>query len=551
MLNILQITSFNKDKFNELYSIYKVFNIVDYAKPEEIETNIIYSVAYEQANSFYCLAVSNATQNDITNLFKSYKYKYERVNVDEVPQNILLNLLINKTANKELKYNNFSSELYVSYNKENKNIIPTLSFSVNESSVLSCKVVTFSRYNEKTKHFFTTKQKKNIDEGKTSSYKTHGLYLVNGYDKNNIFYKANINRNFKKNTVTYLDLTSEKHKVEYIDKIISKLNRENKNIIHISFNECEYKRVFEAKKAQSFDEIINPSELKHINIINTTIHNVDDSIIKTITKDYSISNAIKHDCYNLAIIKPIDEYIDEIDEYKHSNEDIIQNIEYNNFSLPAIKQCLLEMRIKEEALNSKTKLFDFKGEWAFYQLINGIPHQMIIKDNMIDINSFGCIDSTHSLFNELSDNKTLNPKIVIHNGNSLEILDTELRLMPDYKKFKEDRSNLIKIDSEGKKHKIIQRKDIRDEYYGEIIDINNFEYENNTYYTVGNIGYGVRRQFTNSVSTKRYINNGLDISEVVEQLKPNIYQINKYCVYPYPFKLMNECFVMLGGKLDD
>lgn len=176
---------------------------------------------------------------------------------------------------------------------------------------------------------------------------------------------------------------------------------------------------------------------------------------------------------------------------------------------------------------------------------------MIIKDNVIDINSFGCIDSTHSLFNELSDNKTLNPKIVIHNGNSLEILDTELRLMPDYKKFKEDRSNLIKIDSEGKEHKIIQRKDIRDEYYGEIIDINTFEYKNNTYYTVGNIGYGVRRQFANSVSTKRYINNGLDISDVVEQLKPNIYQINKYCVYPYPFKLMNECFVMLGGKLDD
>jgi len=551
MLNVLKISNFDKNEFNKLYSIYKVFNVVDYAKPDNIKTYFVYSVAYEQANSFYCLTSSNIEQNDLTNIFKPYKYRYERIDVDEVPQNILLNLFINKIANKNLEYNNFSSDLNISYSKENKSIIPTMSFTVDENRVLSCKVVTFSRYNEKTKHFFTTKQRRNIDENKASSYVINGLYLVNGYDKNNVFYKANINRNFKKNTVTYLDLTSEKHKVEYICKIINKLNKENKDIINVNFDDCQYQRVYEAKKAQSFDEIIDIKELKHINVINTTAYNVDSDIIKNITKKYSISNNIETSSYNLVIVRPINEYINEDDEYMISNTSVVQNIEYNNFNLSAIKQCLLEMRIKEEALFLKTKLFNFEGEWVFYQLINNVPHQMIIKNNIVNENTFGSIDSTHHFFNKLNDNKSLNPKIIVHNENTLEIYDTEIRLMPDYLKYKENKDSLIKIDSKGIEHKIIQRKDIRDEYYGEIIDINTFEYENNKYYTVGNIGYGVKRQFANSVSTKQYVNNGLDILDIVEQLKPNIYQINKYCVYPYPFKLMNECFVMLGGKLDD
>ena len=61
----------------------------------------------------------------------------------------------------------------------------------------------------------------------------------------------------------------------------------------------------------------------------------------------------------------------------------------------------------------------------------------------------------------------------------------------------------------------------------------------------------MRREFNNSVSTKQIESYGLTISDIKEMLSPNVYQINKYAVYPYPFKLMKERFVQLGGNINE
>lgn len=55
----------------------------------------------------------------------------------------------------------------------------------------------------------------------------------------------------------------------------------------------------------------------------------------------------------------------------------------------------------------------------------------------------------------------------------------------------------------------------------------------------------------NSPSTKKIEGLGLSIEDLEPLMEPNIYQINRIASYPYPFKLMNELFLMNGGKFED
>ena len=61
----------------------------------------------------------------------------------------------------------------------------------------------------------------------------------------------------------------------------------------------------------------------------------------------------------------------------------------------------------------------------------------------------------------------------------------------------------------------------------------------------------MNRSISNSPATKEIIENGLTIEDCMFMMEPNIYQINKYAVYPYPYKLMDELFVLNGGQIDE
>ena len=92
---------------------------------------------------------------------------------------------------------------------------------------------------------------------------------------------------------------------------------------------------------------------------------------------------------------------------------------------------------------------------------------------------------------------------------------------------------------------------MRNKLFGEIIDVNSFNFNAKKYYSVGEIGYGMNTSISNSPATKEIIEEGLSINDICFLMLPNIYQVNKYAVYPYPFKLMNEVFRMNGGVILD
>ena len=555
MINRLRFSNFNINSFNEKYKIFRVTALLDYSSPDDGNEHIIYSVAYETSAVFYCLVPAGINGEALRDIFRDYKFNLEEVSVESVPDYILINLFINKYPNKKLSFNNYTSSLFFVYDEERNDVIPTLRFEVDSNRILSCEVSSFSKWDDITSKHFTYKQQKSFRSGKSTIYHVVGNYMIKGQQQD-IYLQANISRN-RNNTLNYLDLSSDYHKLGKTSQLIKGLNASDYNIFQLAFEDCVYNRVFEAKKENVFSNIINSLPYQEtVNVVNSTNRELNEEDFLETGISYEFSNRIRKDCFNLNVVEEKGFYEDQNlkDQYVSVYDIAIQNIEIDNICRSSLRQCYLEMCMKKEAIECRTRMNCFSGKWSFIQLINNVPYRMNIVDNVImdDFSSLEVDDAYYGVFyDENNSLVSTNPKIVEHDGNYLIIRDTDVRLMPDYEKYANARPLLVSIGKTGKQRKTLQSKKVRDEYYGEIIDINTFSYNGNNYYTVGNIGYGVRREFNNSVSTKQIESYGLTISDIKEMLSPNVYQINKYAVYPYPFKLMKERFIQLGGNINE
>ena len=555
MINKLHFSNFSPEDFRKKYRVFHVTSLLDYSVPDDIEKHIIYSIAYEATNDFYCLVPSDVLLEDLGSVFRDYKFSVEECRAMNVPEYILINLFINKFSNRNLSFNNFNASLYLIYDTERIDVIPTLKFEVDSDCILSCDVNSFSRWDETTSKRFTYKQQKNFNSGKSTIYRVHDIFMIKGKGKD-IYLQANINRK-KNNTLNYLDLSSDYHKLGKTSQVIKGVNLLDQEVFELAFEDCGYTRIMEAKKENLFSNIINSLPYKEtVNVVNNTCNELNEKDFADSGIEFSYSNGIKKDMFNLNVVEQKDYYEtnDKEDQYLQASDITIQNIEFDHICRSSLRQCYLELCVKKEAAECQTRIHDFSGDWSFVQLINNIPYRMSIVDNEIqdDLSSLDIDDRYYSIFYDENNNlRSDNPKIVEHDGNYLIIRDTDVRLMPDYEKYANAKYTLFSVSESGKKKQTLQKKAVRDVYYGEIIDVNEFTYNGNDYYTVGNIGYGVRREFNNSVSTKRIESHGLTVSEVKEMLKPNVYQINRYAVYPYPFKLMKERFIQLGGNIDE
>lgn len=555
MINKLCFSDFNAERFNEKYRIFRITSLLDYSVPDDENDNIIYSVAYETSTVFYCLVPAGSSMDVLRNIFRDYKFDLEQCSVDSVPEYILINLFVNKYPNNMLSFNNYTASLYLIYDEERKNVIPTLKFEVDSNCVLACEVSSFSKWDDITSKRFTYKQQKNFRSGKSTIYHPKGNFIIKGKEKD-IYLQANINHS-RNNTLNYLDLSSDYHKLAKTSQLINGLNTVDYDVMKLAFEDCGYSRVYEAKKKNVFSDIIKGLPYQEtVNVVNSTDKQLDEGVFSEPGISYIFSKHIKKDCFNLNVVE-VKEFYEEQDlkdRYVSIADIPVQNIEFDHICRSSLRQCYLELCMKKETIDRQTRMNSFNGKWSFMQLINGIPYRMNITDNEImdDFSSLDVDDAFYHVFYDEDNNLvSSNPKVIEHEGNYLIIRDTNIRLMPDYEKYANVRPLLVTVDRSGKKRQTLQSKRVRDEYYGEIIDVNTFSYNGNEYYTVGNIGYGVRREFNNSVSTKQMESFGLTISDVKETLIPNVYQINRYAVYPYPFKLMKERFIQLGGNINE
>ena len=505
MLNKILVHQLNKDKLNDSFNAFEVKKTDDSTVIKADEA-LIYSVSYTDANLFYVLTSANTTKKDMYRIFPSNHYFIRDISTAELSDKALITLIMNKQANKSLEFNNLSPDLCCIREKK-RNQFVTLSFSVDDDLILSCKVKTFSMLNDKTISKFTGKTRKSIEQGKLSAYEQNGDYIVRkiNYSQDGYY----INRTFRssgKNTVQYFAIDSSDHKTAEMFRLIRRINNEEAAYLKLSFADLEYTRILEEKRLQKdiYSEILR--KLPEDMIVNV-IDNCDQQekisrLIERARIKYVFSNALNKSCLNLSVVKNKKEYddLEEKDKYFKSAEYIIQNIEYRHLNETVLKQCLLEFVVKREAVDKTVYVVDMPGEWKFYQIINKVVHCLSITDNKIlGVSSFDIPENINERMRKYS---SRNPRIIMHASKMITILDSDIRLMPDWNEYVQQKEEYTDMIS-GKP--VNRARKQRNRLFGEIIDVNSFSYNVRSFYSVGEIGYGMNKSISNSPATKEII----------------------------------------------
>ncbi len=550
MINLLEIKRLNENEFD---SKYQIFNIVKTDDTNIIKTGepIIYSAAYETRSNFYVLVSSACNKANLLKVFPDQHYKVTKKKMDEIDQYILINLIINKQANLGLSKNNLTAELNKVY-KEKKDQKVCLAFSSDKENILSFRVSTFSILNDKTKKKFTYKTQQAIDQNNLSYFVCEDGYLVRTTEKK--IKNPYINRSTvkKKNNLNYFAIDFSDNKVFEMFKLIRQINNEDRSFIELGLLEMPYSRLLEEKRSNKSTYTKLRERFNDDVVINVVDYcNKKDDIKTLLDKEkinHKFSDQVFDDDLNLVIIKSSSEYKDsnEVDKHIINNQFVVQNVVYKNLNETVIRQCWLEMLVKREAIDKVIKAVCLEGRWSFYRFINKTIHHLEVEDNKIV--SFSSFDLNKKAETIMFENKDKDPRIIINENGTILILNTELRLIPDWDKIAESQDDYIYIVDGKKKNKI---RTSRNKYFGEAIDVNSFIFKENKYYSVGEIGYGMNKTIDNSPATKLVIEDGITIESIVNMLEPNIFQINQYAVYPYPFKIMDELFVMNGGIIND
>lgn len=551
MINKLIIKRLDMKKFCNQYKIFRVHKNDDTMVINDSRV-CIYSLAYKDSATFYALTKTDCNRTDLFKIFSSNHYDVVEVSVGDLSDDLLLQLFINKQANPKLTFNNLNAELYC-INEKKKNQIITFAFSISNDMILSCNIKTFSMLTEKTLPKFSRKSQKSIEQGKTTTFEERDGYLVRKILHGQYGYY--INRTYKtssKNTRDFFAIDASDHKTAEMFRLIRKVNNADPDCIELGFMDIEYTRMIEEKRLVKdiFKKILQKfPENTIINVIdNCNQEKKIKSLFKKAGIGYRSSSHVLADELNLSIIKSKKEYenLDEEDRYKRDKNFIIQNIESKHLTETVLKQCLLEFIIKREAVNGQIYTVDLRGKWDFYQIINKMVHCLSVLDNkIIGVSS---LNIPEEITDRLTSIANKDPKMIVHDSNAILIIDTDIRLMPDWNAFVESRADYVIDDGD----KIVNKaRTYRNKLYGEIIDVNSFRLDNKKFYSVGEIGYGMNTTISNSPATKEVIEEGLTIEDICFLMLPNIYQVNKYAVYPYPYKLMNEIFRMNGGVIVD
>jgi hypothetical protein len=542
MINCIEIRRLDPEEFRKQYKLFGVLKTDDSNVVGDLPVTI-YSVSYKKATDFLVLTPAYTTKKDLYDVFPEQHHVISEVELNDLADHDLLTLIFNKQANANLRFNNLSAELNIIYETKKDQRI-CLVYSVTEESILSCRVNTFSILSEKTLKHFTFKTQKAISQNKLTVYEADETYVYRS--SNRTANKKYINRSIskKKNTLDFFSIDSADNKVAEMFRLLRSINNENRSFIELGFKKTEYQRIMEEKRSflSTYQNLLDKTaDGVQINVVDYC--DKKEEIKELFEKNginYSFSCDGNMKDLNIAVIKSKEEYksLDEEDKHRASDKFILQNIIYKNLNDTVLKQCWLEMLIKKEAITGKVFAVSLSGSWRFYKYINKTIHCLKVEDNQIkDLSSLSVSEDKAKALENYRD---LDPRIIENDEKgSILILNTDLRLLPDWNRITESRDEYMVEKNEKTVNKIRKYRNL---YFGEAIDINEFMYSDNKYYSVGEIGYGMNKSINNSPATKRVIENGLTIRSIIQMLEPNIYQINKYAVYPYPFKLMDEIF---------
>ena len=567
--------SYNYQKIDELFDFYLITTIEKYipfgAKCLDfVDCDIkVDSIAFENGKSLYIMTKKDlVSKGTLVRQLNNEKLSIKKISSIEMPNYILFRLFLyslNNFNNDELSFNNLTGKFYIfkpEWMKKDRSSFIALGINVDATMNLVVEAATFSKLSlfkgiKKTKEYprYIFADKNNTIRRIFDDNDTPETYIKRGiYNK-----KAELP------FLTIGQEDSKNNKVYHLFYILQLLREKYSKCLQFDFKILNIIRTIAIKKDEPFMERtlkeINELSLLFVDYTGALEYKEEfDSLVQAIKRSGGngiIGDAIDKTKANIVLIHN-QEYYEQrnyLDPYKTFQrrsllqcitvEDSAEKIINDNEAI--INTILKEVVIKNDLLKSKKisldnwEAYGFECDWIFGKEKEGKHYFIIIHPNgrfdlynkSDDFSTFD-IEILNKCSDYLTDNKGKEKAIIAFNGNINVISRTNRYPLPAKEMFEQP---------------VISRsEESRNKYLSGVVDINFYDEDNETYYSVGIKGYGMNTKIVRAPHLyKVEVVDGKNIMpDILSTLSVAFVKYKAFTVLPYPFKYLNEYILMEG-----
>ncbi len=503
------------------------------------------------------------TRKELIDALENETLSCEKKNPSDLKDYILFRLFLCALSNSRNGYNNLTGKLFFyrpEWISKNKQTIKALQIDVDQEMNLSSSATTFTR----TSSFKNQKSIIGLPLY-TFSFDNFSFKRVLSSDSESLVYVRK-NYNGTKTEMPFLQLVDDKIENTIVGCIFNTISLLQKN--YNNYLEMEF------EKEELIDRICGGPDsrfLTHIgdffightfNFVNYDM-DIDDEIyfdklIDNISKTVPLSNITKSNtidpnAINFVFLHDGDYYVDNKydDPYKKldkrrcviqcvTKEESGKMLLSNNSAL--INTILKEALIKEDIIKRGHSSLDiwaarnFNDDW-FFGLENEGKHFFAIIHPNGQINFeekksmlFGFSNPNLYKLSSILGGSDGKGKMIIadSSGNVMLISRTNKFTLPS--------EDIMNVD------KLSRSKEFKDNYLAGIVDVSMYHFDNCSFYSVGNIGYGMQSGIAKANRLyKAEVIEGHDVlKDFMSLMAVTFVRYNEFTVMPYPFKYLRE-----------
>lgn len=581
----------DREHFTDYYDVYYLETIDKYIKRgayildvAELD-NDIKSIKFESGKRVYLLLQTNPANKDkikslLPEIEDGDKYSIGKADVSELPDDIIVQLLLNALGSYDsefLKFNNLTGHLYcfhtdwIKHGKEkNADVIwrvPCLELSVTKDMRLNLNVRTFT--SELLRNHITFTKKKFEDYPKYVFAANNTLRRRLKDDSETCFIMRQIDGT--KTEIPFLDLQNKakfQHtKMGVLNSVLNTFNEKYSGICKIEFackeisSRLDYSKSVRKENTKRIKEVLEEEGVQLIDQIGDEYSAIFTENIKSLLESKyditpTIGKRVSKDRLNIMIIHNAEYYNGVNDPHDKVYEDAaVQHITFENFldsSEFAIATVVYEIVIKKDIQERKISLFDW-SKLGFHESVSfGIETEIddIKRYFFITVNPDGSFDIKEqelTLFemNEYTemveifeqgrtDSETVKGVIRFADGSVNVIKDAGLYTVPEIK----DIADLLENDDNK-----LRGKERREALLSSCLDIKLYIDCNRCYYFVGTIGEGMRQNIQRACVVRcveGYDEATVKFEEMLPMMNVTFVHNGQLTVMPFPFKYLRE-----------
>jgi len=571
------LVQFNYKLIDGQYDFYvlttsdKYINSGAYTLDKPIESLKAESVVFDNGRSLFLMFKKGIINRfELMNQIEDEKLSLKMVQASELKDYILFRLFLyslNNFNSDEIKFNNITGKFYITNPKwiaKNKKTFKALNINVDQNLYIVGEAFTFTQL-----ALFINKKDVADYPRYEFSNKNGSLRRVLHPDNDNVYIRKTLFG--KKAEIPFFEFSPKgltNNKVYYLYRTLDLLQKKFADLLSFSFEKLNIVKTIGKGRDEKFEEAVKDIvAFKDINVIDWSNSDEYKKEFNELLAMFTLGrlgqvtseNKIKPGSYNLIYLHHKEYYEQNKynDPYKNFNpKEVIQHVTIEDSVDKIIKNdkaiyntILKEFLIKDDIINgNKISLdnwasFNFSGDYVFGKEKEGVHYFIIVKpDGSFELihksNNLTVFENT--LLNKCSDYLTNNKgkeKTVIANpsGNIIVISRTAAFALPAKEIFEVD--------------KIGRSKEEREQYLSGVVDINLYEDNGVSLYSVGIKGSGMNTSIPKASHLYQIdvIEGQNFIEELLETMAVTFVKYKSFTVMPYPIKYLNE-YILLVNK---